>query len=60
MNTQLLKQHITTYKKWLQSNKEQALHEQVTFQYQTYNKERMLAMNMMSVRIVRGVSKVKF
>ena len=49
MNTLLLKQHIATYKKWLQSNKQQALQEQeerskLSLEYQAYTKERMLAM----------------
>lgn len=50
MNTQLLKQHITTYKKWLSSNKEQAQHEQtertkLSLTYQAYSKEKILDMN---------------
>lgn len=49
MNTQLLKQHIIAYKKWLQANKEQAQQEQaertrLSLEYQAYTKERMLAM----------------
>ena len=49
MNTELLKQHIATYKKWLSSNKEQAQQEQtertkLSLEYQAYTKEKMLAM----------------
>ena len=49
MNTQLIKQHIIDYKKWLQSNKELAQQEQaertkLSLKYQTYTKEKMLAM----------------
>ncbi|MDR0414733.1 MAG: hypothetical protein LBH84_04880 [Prevotellaceae bacterium] len=50
MNTQLLKQHIATYKKWLRSNKKQAMQEQeeraqLSLEYQAYTKERMFDMD---------------
>jgi hypothetical protein len=48
MNTQLLKQHISTYKKWLNSNNEQAHQEQIkrrslSSKYQAYTKDRILS-----------------
>ncbi|GHT63607.1 hypothetical protein AGMMS50239_19860 [Bacteroidia bacterium] len=49
MNTELLKQHISAYKKWINENKEQAISEQgerkqLSSVYQAYTKERILSM----------------
>lgn len=49
MNINLLKTHTVSYKKWVQSSKEQAQQEQaerakLSLEYQTYTKEKMLAM----------------